>query len=163
MNSLKEVQKRMEKERIKFCNLRLSPETWVNGNEFFDMENFIEFVHSQKINIVFGCEIFDDADDYLITEEVVEEELGKYSAEEMRNIIENDIREYNEKVWEIDFNIPSLYIVACLYEGQYFFIKKSVDRGIDESFIMEPNEKLQEIVLNNERNIKIQRQEKNTQ
>ena len=160
MKNLKDIQKRIEKEKVKFYNVGLSTEVLTNGNNLFNIDNFIDFVHSQKINAVFGCELFDDAEDYLITEGIIEEELGKYAAEEMRNIIIDDIKKYNEKVCEVDFNIPFLYIVACLYEGQYFYTKMRVDRGINESFLVEPEEKLQEIVVNNEKNIQNKRQER---
>ena len=160
MKNLKDIRKKIEKEKVKFYNVGLSTEVLTNGNNLFNIDNFIDFVHSQKINAVFGCELFDDAEDYLITEEIIEEELGKYAAEEMSDIIIDDIKKYNEKVCEVDFNIPFLYIVACLYEGQYFYTKMRVDRGTDESFLMEPGEKLQEIVVNNEKNIQKKRQER---
>lgn len=160
MKDLKDIRKRIEKEKVNFYSVGLSTEVLTAGNDLFSIDNFIDFVHSQKINAVFGCEVFEDAEDYLITTEIIEAELGKYEAEEMSNIIIEDIRKYNEKVCEVDFNIPFLYIVACLYEGQYFYTKMRVDRGINESFLIAPEEKLQEIVINNEKNIQKKSQER---
>lgn len=160
MNRIEDIKTKMEKEKVKFYNTRLSPEVLINGNDLLNLDNLIDFIHAQRINVVFGCEIFDDADDYLITEEVIEEELGKYSAEELKSIIANDIKEYNERVYEIDFDIPSLYIVACLYQGQYFYTKNRINRGGDEKFLIDPNEKLQEIVVDNERKIQEKREER---
>ena len=160
MKKLEDVQKMIKKENIKFYSVGLSSEVLINGNDLFNIENFIDFVHSQKINVVFGCELFDNAEDYLITEEIIEGQLGRYTSEEIFNIIIGDIDKYNEKVCEVNFNIPFLYIVACLYEGQYFYVKMRVDRGIDETFLVEPEKKLQEIVVNNDKNIKNIRQER---
>lgn len=160
MKKLEDVQKMIKKENIKFYSVGLSSEVLINGNDLFNIENFIDFVHSQKINVVFGCELFDNAEDYLITEEIIEGQLGRYTSEEIFNIIIGDIDKYNEKVCEVNFNIPFLYIVACLYEGQYFYVKMRVDRGIDDTFLVEPEKKLQEIVVNNDKNIKNIRQER---
>lgn len=160
MENLKNILKKIEKEKVKFYKIILSPQAWINGNDLYDIDNFIDFIHSQKINVVFGSELFDDAEDYLITEELIEEKLGRYLAEEMGNIIINEIEEYNKKVNEIDFNKPSIYTIACLYEGQYFYIRVGIDRGINESFLLEADKKLEEIIANNERNIQKKKQEK---
>lgn len=160
MKNLKDVQERIKKENINFYSVGLSTEVLINWNDLFNIDSFIDFVHSQKINAVFGCELFEDAEDYLITDEIIESQLGRYTSEEIFNIIISDIDKYNEKVSEVNFDIPFLYIVACLYEGQYFYIKVRVDRGIDDTFLIEPEKKLQEIVVNNEKNIQNIRQEK---
>lgn len=109
--------------------------------------------------MVFGSELLEDAEDYLITNEIIERKLGRYNAEEMYNIIINDIEDYNKKVYEIDFSIPFLYIFACLYNGKYIFVKMKVDRGIDDKFLIEPEDRLKEIVLNNEKNMQMKKQE----
>lgn len=160
MKNLKEVQEIIKKENINFYNVGLSTEVLINGNDMFNIENFIDFVHFQKINAVFGCELFEDAEDYLITDEIIESQLGRYTSEEIFNIIIDDIDKYNKKVCEVNFDVPFLYVVACLYEGQYFYIKTGIDRGIDETFLMEPEKKIQEIVVNNEKKIQDIQQEK---
>ena len=66
MKKLKDIQKKIEKEKVKFYNVGLSTEALINGNDLFNIDNFIDFVHSQKINAVFGCELYEDAEDYLI-------------------------------------------------------------------------------------------------
>lgn len=163
MKNLKDILKRIEKEKIKLYKVGLAPDVLTNGNNLFNIDSFMEFVRFQKINVVFGCELFDDASDYLITEEVIEEELGRYAAEEMKDIIKKDIERYNENIHRIDFKIPCSYILACLYEGKYFFTSLKIDRKIDETFLANPDEKLQEIVVNNETNIRSKREErKNT-
>lgn len=77
----------------------------------------------------------------------------------MYDIIINDIEDYNKKVCEIDFSIPFLYIFACLYNGKYIFVKMKVDRGIDDKFLIEHEDRLKEIVLNNEKNMQMKKQE----
>ena len=109
--------------------------------------------------MVFGSELLEDAEDYLITNEIIERKLGRYNAEEMYNIIINDIEDYNKKMREIDFSISFLYIFACLYNGKYIFVKMKVDRGIDDNFLIEHEDGLKEIVLNNEKNIQMKKQE----
>lgn len=160
MKNLKDIQKRIEKEKVKLYKVGLAPDVLTNGNNLFNIDNFIEFVHSQKINVVFGCELFDDASDYLITEEVIAEELGRYAAEEMKDIIKKDIEKYNENIYKIDFKIPCSYILACLYEGKYFFTSLKINRNVDEAFLADPDEKLQEIVVNNKKNISKRRVER---
>lgn len=160
MKNLKEVQEIIKKENINFYNVGLSSEVLINGNDMFNIENFIDFVHSQKINAVFGCELFEYAEDYLITDEIIESQLGRYTSEEILNIIIDDIDKYNKKVCEVNFDVPFLYVVACLYEGHYFYIKVGIDRGIDETFLIEPEKKIQEIIKKNEKNIENMRQEK---
>lgn len=93
MKNLKYVQERIEKENINFYSVGLSTEVLINGNDLFNIDSFIDFVHSQKINAVFGCELFEDAEDYLITDEIIESQLGRYTSEEIFNIIIDD----NEK------------------------------------------------------------------
>ena len=153
MKNLKDIQKKIEKEKFKFYKVGLAPDVLANGNNLFNIDNFLEFVRLQKIDVVFGCELFDDATDYLITENVLEEELGRYVAEEIKDIIKNDIEKYNENIYKIDFTIPFSYIIACLYEGKYCFTNIRIDRNVDESFLVTPEEKIQEIVANNENNI----------
>jgi len=156
-----DIKKRIERENINFYEVNLSSEVIMNGIDILNIDSFISFIKSQNINVVFGCKLYDSAEGYLITDEIIEHELGKYYFEEFYNIIIDDIKDYNEQVYDIDFNIPFSYIIACLYEGKYVFVSISVDRGIDESFLAEPADKLKEIVLNNEENIQNKRQENN--
>lgn len=160
MKNLKDIQEIIKKENLNFYSVGLSTEVLINGNDLYNIDNFIDFVHSQKINAVFGCELFEDAEDYLITDEIIESQLGRYTSEEIFNIIVGDIDNYNKRVRDVNFDIPFLYIVACLYEGQYFYIKVRVDRETDDTFLIEPEKKLQEIVVNNEKIIQNTRQEK---
>lgn len=159
MKNINDIKNRIEKENVNFYDVGLSTDVLINGIDLFSIDNFIDFVRSQKINVVFGSELLEDAEDYLITDEIIERELGRYNAEEMYDIIINDIENYNKKVCEIDFSIPFLYIFACLYNGKYIFVKMKVDRGIDDKFLIEPEDRLKEIVLNNEKNIQMKRQE----
>lgn len=158
MNNLNDIKNKIEKENVKFFCVGISSDVLTNGIDLFNLNNFIDFIKSVKINVVFGCELFEAAEDYLITNEIIEFELGKYKAEEIHNIIINDIEIYNKKIEEIDFNIPFMFVIVCLYEGKYFFVKIKVDRGIDESFLKDPKEKLFEIILTKEENIQNQKQ-----
>ena len=159
MKNMDYIKEKIKNENIKFYNVGLSTESLIYGNDLLNIDNFLNFIHFQKINAVFGCELFEDANDYLITDRIIESQLGKNYSEEILNIIIDDIDKYNEKISEVNFDIPFLYIVACLYEGQYFYIKIKVDRGVDDTFLIEPEKKLQEIIIKNEENIQNIRRE----
>lgn len=154
-----DIKKKIEKANINFYDVNFSSDVLTSGIDMLNIDSFIKFIKSENINAVFGCKLYDVAEDYLITDEIIEHELGRYRAEEIYNIIIDDIKDYNDQVYDIDFNIPFSYIIACLYEGKYVFVRMCVYRGIDESFLVEPGDKLKEIVLNNEIKIQSKRQE----
>lgn len=149
MKNINDIKNKIEKENIKTFTVGISNEVLNNGIDLYNVDSFIDFMKYNKINISFISALFEEYKDHLITNEIIYNKLGKYGTEEFYDIISEDIEKYNKKVCEIDFNIPFMYIFACLYEGKYFYIKIDIDRGVDESFLMEPKDKLNEILSNN--------------
>jgi hypothetical protein len=126
----------------------------------------IEFIHTQKqfrdiideniVKLIFGTgKIINDYDnpyDYIITEETFRKSRNYYDYN-LIDVIADDIDKYNKKVLKIDFNEPSAVIVACIFEGKYCYVYLENDKVFNKQELIEAEEKLQEIVEKNEKQI----------
>ena len=51
MKNINDIKNRIEKENVKFYDVGLSTDVLINGIDLFSIDNFIDFVQSQKINV----------------------------------------------------------------------------------------------------------------
>lgn len=154
MIHLKDIKQEIENNQINFYKVNLPVNIITDGIQFLNIDDFINFLLNQNVTAVFGCEHYDNIDDCLITESVIEKTIGSYLAEKLQDIIINDINKYNKDVLKYDLNEPSLILICCIYEGKYCFL--CIENNNQES-LPDPSEKLQEII--NKNRITIQKNE----
>ncbi len=159
MEKVEDLYAKIEKQKIKLFRIGFSADALKTANDLLTIDNFFDFVHFQNIQTIFGTEIYDDAEDYFITENVIVEAMGRYATKKFAHIVENEIKQYNEAVSKINFTIPYSYIISCLYEGKCFYVNVKINRNVDESFLTNPDEKMQEIIAKNENTIAEERNE----
>ena len=51
MKNINDIKNRIEKENVKFYDVGLPTDVLINGIDLFSIDNFIDFVQSQKINV----------------------------------------------------------------------------------------------------------------
>ncbi len=160
MYFLKDIIEKCKEKNVKFFEVGIPSETLTCGVRFYEIDKFFDFLNINKINTAFGIEIYESEEDYIITEEIIEEILGRYVSEETIDCIEKDIDEYNNKISEFDFDAPSTVIVACLFEGHFFFIDLHNKLILDEDELEEPSYVLEQIVIRNEEKIREEKEKR---
>ena len=158
MISLNEIREKFEKKKIEFYEVQLSVDTVKSGIKFQNIESFSEFVYKQKIDVIFGCQYYDDAYDYIITKDMVEKNIIRYLEFDITDIITKDIEQHNQDILKIDFDSPSAIIVAGFFKGQFCYVYIE-NETFDEDILVEPNKKLQEIVDKNANHIENRKKE----
>lgn len=162
MVCLDTIKEKIENKKIAFYEVSIPLDSIKNGIQFTDIDSFMKFVNEQKINTIFTHEYFDNPYEYIITDDIIEKTIGRYFASEMKDIIINDIDKHNRCILKIDFDRPFAIVIACIYEGQYCFVYMEDDNTSIEKLLVDPTEKLQEIIEKNEKNIQ-KREEKKKQ
>lgn len=152
MIGLIEIKEKFEKKKISFYEVGLSVDTVKSGIQFPEIEAFCEFVHKQKIDVVFGCEYFDNPFDYIITEEMIKRDVIRFMEFDIMDIIEKDVNHHNQEVMKINFNKPSAIVIACIFNSQFCYVYIE-DETLDENVLVSSKEKLKEIVEKNQSNI----------
>ena len=157
MLDLKEIKKKIEKRKITFYEVQFSTDTLKSGIKFNDINSFIEFVDKQKIDVVFGDIYYDNPNDYIITEDMIQKNIIRYLEFDIMDIIQKDIEKHNKEVMNTDFNNPSAIVLVSIYNGQlcYVYIED------EENILIEAKEKLQEILDENSSNIQHRETENN--
>ena len=51
MKNINDIKNRIEKENVKFYDVELPTDVLINEIDLFSIDNFIDFVQSQKINV----------------------------------------------------------------------------------------------------------------
>lgn len=151
------------KNNLKIKNLELyqvefSKKHMEDGVRFESIETFVDFLQKQTLTTVFYNEYFDIVDNYLITQELIEEVLGEYNANEMIGIIEKDIDKHNKKILKVNFNEPSAIIVGTFLYSNFFYVW--IENEESKVEIDNPIKKLEEILSDNEKNIMKRKEEK---
>lgn len=156
MISLNEIKDKFNKKKVDFYDVELSVDIIKSGIKFSDIESFSTFIDKQKIDVVWGCEYFDNSDDYIITKDMIQKNIIRYMDFDIMDIIIKDVEQHNQEVLKIDFNKPCAIVVAAFYNGHlcYVYIE---NENFDENILVEPKIILQEIVDNNANNINIRK------
>ena len=147
MISLNEIKEKFEKRKITFYEVQLSVDTLRSGIKFSDINSFSEFVDKQKIDVVFCDLYYDNPNDYIITEDMIQRNVLRYMEFDIMDIIIKDIEKNNQNVMKIDFNRPSAILVACIFNSKFCYVYIE-DEDIDDNVLIEAKEKLQEIINN---------------
>lgn len=152
------IKKLLVNNSVKVYQVEFSEEQIEDGVRFESIEGFLDFVKSQNINVVFYNEYFDDNGNYLITEELIEETLGKYNTNELIEIISKDVNKYNKKISKITFNEPSMMIVGFFMYSQFFYVW--IKNDTSQTNIDNPAKILEEILSHNQKSILKKKEEK---
>jgi len=153
------IKNHLEMNNVELYQVEFSKKHIEDGVRFESIDVFLDFIQKQKINAVFYNEYFDNPNHYLITQELIEESFGEYSAIELIEIIENDVNKHNSEILNIDFNEPSTIIVGTFWTSNFFYVW--IENEEFKVNIEDPIEKLEEILSDNEKNIIKKNEEKN--
>lgn len=152
MRFFEKIKKELEKQKYKVYEVNLAVAVVKNGIQFDSFEKLQNFMSDQKINIIFFSKYYDDPYNYIITEETFKNSR-KYFNNDIIDIISDDIDTYNKEILKKDFNEPYAVIVACIFEGQYCFVYLENDKPFSREELIEPEEKLDEIIEKNQNRI----------
>lgn len=157
--NINEIKRKIEEKKINFFQVKLSIDVIEKGIQFPTIEEFLKFASNQKINTIFGCEYYDDINEYLITEEIIEKTIGLYHATQIQDIIIDDIENHNRNILKHNFNTPIAIIICCLYEGVYCFVYLEYSKN-NKILIKDCFEKLDEIMENHKYEIQNKQEKK---
>lgn len=122
------------------------------------LSELIAFAKENNIKSVFFRYDRENVDDYLISDENLEE--AGIKEKEVRMLLKNPIEQYNKKIIEMDFSRPVILEVFCFFQGFVFAYTEtnfwSKKEGIDY-----PEEKLEEIIYRNQDRINEIKQQRN--
>ena len=135
-----------KKEDVTVYRIHTSGDVTSKGFAFGRIDDFMEFVLQQKIHCVFAYEHYDFIEDYLVTEKIIEEE-GKRLKDEFLNELMPQIEQYNKQIEKINFDVPAMILLMCIYESKSFYT--ILDNNVTNDLI-EPKEVFKEICNQNE-------------
>lgn len=111
---------------------------------FADYNEFMHFLKNEKIKSIFMTSFPITIDNYYITDDVIEENLGKYKAENLSNSVHKIIDKYNDYIEQYEDQLKDLksnfYFVA--YNGFILLLHLS-----DKISLSNPDEQLQKILV----------------
>lgn len=138
--------KYIEKQNLNSYETNISEVVFKNSI-FLKENNLDELIKLSKENDVkniFFYYEYDSVENYLITEEMIE----NYD-NELINPLKNNIDSYNKEINKLDFTIP-LYLTAyVIIQGSFVSIIKQND-WIEELELLEGKEKLESLIYENE-------------
>lgn len=150
MYRVDDILERCNDENIKAFNVNFSVESINEYIKFEDIDEFFAFMKISGINHVYVMQVYEDMEDYLISDEVVEEVLGRYGNHEILETLSSDIDDYNNQISKLDIDYPSMIFVACAYEGQMFFVCLENEIVLGENGVCRPEDILKEMLVENE-------------
>ena len=115
------------------------------GFKFNTLDELMSFCKIQNINSCFIETQYTKVQDYKITKDLTEKYVDVDSLSLKHRIID-EIKLYNDELYGIDDSNPTEIIVAVLYQSNYFYYYQQEDLLVDGEIILEPEDKLQEIL-----------------
>ncbi len=109
----------LEDANIKVHDVNVPEDAFENSFEFGTLEEYLAFLKDANINIVFYNKCYVDKEDYIIEEDMYEDDLEDYPKDIQKEIVKK-IEEYNKSVEKIDFEMPAEINLFAIYEGAYF-------------------------------------------
>lgn len=125
-----------------------------NSVGFAHYDEFIAFLKNENIKSIFYRSVSIEIDDYYITDDVIEELLGNYKAENLSQTIEKAIVEYNLSIEHYEEQLHNLRhnIYFTVYNGFMVYIILA-----DYVNIADPREQLEFILASKEAEITAER------
>lgn len=157
MYRINDVFDRCNNDNIKAFVVRISADIIEKSIKFDDVDDFFNFLKLSDINHVYVMQVYEDIDDYLISEDIIEEVLGRYSSGYLLECLASDIDKHNEKISKLQLDYPTMIFVACAYEGRMFFTCLENEISFEGEELLEPVDVLEEILIANEKKYKKKR------
>ncbi len=145
MINLSEIKKVIQKHNITIFDAEMPIDILPKGFKFSTLDQLMNFCDKQNINICFIDVQYTNVDDYKITKDLVDERINVKSIVLKNRIIEK-IFEYNQGILGIDDSNPTKIVIAVLYQSNYFYFYQQEDLLFEDDIILEPEEKLEEIL-----------------
>lgn len=143
--NLNDLKKQIVEAGAKIYEAHIPSDIDRDGFMLANFDDFIDFISINNIKICFLNLIYSDAEEYLITDEMIEDNVEEGSV--LFKKIQKKVKEYNDKVKKIDFSIPAQIYVVILYEGQIFYYSSLEDFVIDSDALLEPEDALENILF----------------
>ena len=115
------------------------------GFKFSTLDELMRFCKIQSINVCFIETQYTKVQDYKISKELTEEYVDVDSLPLKHQIIDT-IKKYNSELDGIDDSNPTEIIVAVLYQSNYFYYYQQEDLLFEGEIILEPEDKIQDIL-----------------
>ena len=122
-----------------------------NGFRFSTLNQFIAFIKENKIKNCFLSLTYSTIDDYIILDEMVKD-VAEPQHELYKKILKK-VHDYNNTLKSIDFSPPQAILIATLYQGHCFYFGHLNKFLLCNEPLLEPEEKLDEILVLFEREI----------
>lgn len=116
----------------------------VNGFRFFTITQFVEFLKNCDIKNCFLSTAYSSIEDYMIDEQMVEDAVDIES--NLGQKVLKKVKEYNNSLRFVDFSVPEEILVVALYEGKYFYFEYFHDVCLDNLPLLQPEDKMEEIL-----------------
>lgn len=149
MITLSVLQQELASNRIKYYEIFSLGTIVAAGLYLGDLNAFIKFVKEQRIPFVLCCENYINPDEYIISDDVIAQFAYKIPKDFIKEV-NNDIQRYNNKLISLESNYPKSIVLACLYQGHYFYTSFENAFSIDGREIVSPKDVLNSILLNNQ-------------
>ena len=137
-------EKDLHKFDIKSFNVACSPHLSANNSVIFDdYKVFVNFLKNEKIKSLFVISLSLSIEDFYISEDTVKEFFGEYATNDLSEILEKAIVDYNLSIeqYEKKLNELSQTLYFTVYNGYVIYITFS-----DWVDFAEPSEKLKQIL-----------------
>jgi len=145
MYSTTEIKNRCTSNDIVCFSVDITSEIVNKSIKFENIDEFFDFIKINNINQVFLAESYDEAIDYLITEDIIIEVIGTYGIDYVLNCLNSEIKKYNDSIAQLNFDIPKLILILCVYDGQIFMVCLENEFSFDGKELKNPSDVLQEI------------------
>ena len=145
MINLNEIKNAIQTKKLINFECETPDDILSDGFKFNTLEELMSFCEIQGINTCFIDAQYTKLKEYLITQELIEEYLNVKSLSLKHRIIDT-IRQYNKALIEVDDSNPTEVIIAVLYQSKYFYYYEQEDLLVEGEIILEPEDKMQDIL-----------------
>lgn len=135
-----------EENNLTFFKVSFSLEILSKSIRFDTIDDFLLFVRLSNIKCVFAMEIYENEEDYLIAEDTIEKIININTKNKVLSLINSDIKEYNNKISNLRFDLPRAVFIICNFQSQLFSVCLENLVLLDNNEIKEPEEVLLEIL-----------------
>lgn len=158
MYKIADVYNLCNKLNIKYFDVSLPADILNISIMFDDIESFFDFLKTSNIKQVYVEQYFESAEDYIITEEMIYDQLDN---EYLLDCIISDIKKYNTKIGKLQIDYPSTILISCTFEGQLFTTFLTNEITLDGNIVLEPVDVLESIIISHENSISEKKEEYN--
>lgn len=135
---------------IKTFMVKLSSETLDKSIMFDNIDEFFDLAKLSNIKQMYIMPVYDDIENYLISDETITDVLGQYVGKDILECISPKIGEYNSVINKIKIEHPTLIFLSCIYEGQVFITCLDNKNSLITDKLSDPNDALKVILTEKE-------------